>query len=197
MGRVMRSMGSAVDGDPVSWRCRFPALILQRERRPRKSPTRTAPRAQEARIPAYDPIDRALKTHKHGSRRLSLVILVLGLIAVAVALYFSPDRRRRREAARLPLNADTALVLRTLGPRPTRCPPGAMEHVAAALGDVERDSAMIQLRRDTRQRWIYPGRRGCTPLKGETELGIDAGGRMLWIQPDAPGEVRLSPRIDY
>jgi len=163
-------------------------------------PTRTAPGAQEARIPAYDPIDRALKTHKHGSRRLSLAILVLGLIAVAVALYFSPDRRRRREAARLPLDADTTLVLRTLGPRPTRCPPGAMDHLADGLGWLqERDSgaALAQLRRDTRQRWIYPGRRGCTPLKGETELGIDERGRMLWIQPDAPGEVRLSPRISY
>jgi hypothetical protein len=162
-----------------------------------ESPTRTAPRAQEARIPAYDPIDRALKTHKHGSRWLSLMIIVLGLISVGVALYFSPDRRRQREAARLPLDADTALVLRTLGPHPTRCPPGAMEHVAAELDVVERDSAMIQLRRDTRQRWLYPGRHGCTPQKGETELGIDQRGRMLWIQPDAPGEVRLSPRISY
>jgi hypothetical protein len=165
-----------------------------------KSPTRTAPLAQEARIPAYDPIDRALKTHKHGSRRLSLIIVVLGLIAVAAALYFSPDRRRRREAVRLPLDADTAQVLRTLGPRPTRCPPGAMEHLADGLGWLqERDSgsALAQLKRDTRQRWLYPGRRGCMPQKGETELGIDAGGRMLWIQPDAPGEVRLSPRISY
>jgi len=175
----------------------IPAPILQRGRRPRNPPTRTAHRAQEARIPAYDPIDRALKTHKHGSRWLSLMIIVLGLISVAVALYFSPDRWRRREAARMPLDADTALVLRTLGPHPTRCPPGAMEHVGFEVTEDVRDTVLIQLRRDTRQRWIYPGRRGCTPLTGETELGIDAGGRMLWIQPDAPGEVRLSPRISY
>jgi hypothetical protein len=160
-----------------------------------------APLAQEARIAAaYDAIDRALKTHKPGSRRLSVLILVLGLIAAAVAVYLSPDHRRRREAERLPARADTTLVLRALGARPTRCPPGAMEHVSGelAMESAEADSVMVQLRRGTRQRWIYPGRGGCTPRKGETELGIDAAGRMLWIQPGAQqGEVRLSPSITY
>lgn len=143
-------------------------------------------------------IDRALRTHKAGSRRLSLLIVVFGLLAVAVAVYLSPDQRRRRAANRLPLDADSALVLRTLGLRPTRCPPGAMEHVAGELAPAQADSVMVQLLRDTRQRWIYPGRQGCTPRKGETELGIDSAGRMLWIQPDAQhGDVKLSPRIDY
>jgi len=123
---------------------------------------------------------------------------VLGLIAVAVALYFSPDNRRRRAAGALPARADTALVLRTLGPRPTRCPPGAMEHVRGELSESDTDSVMAQLRRGTRQRWIYPGRHGCTPQKGETELGIDAAGRMLWIQPGAgKGDVKLSPAISF
>jgi len=166
-------------------------------------PRPPAPRApaQEAGIAAaYDTIDRALNAHKAGSRRLSLLIVVLGLLAVAAAFYLSPDNRRRREAGRLPLGADTAAVLRALGPRPTRCPPGAMEHVAGELPQeaLEADSVMVQLRRDTRARWLYPGRRGCTPQKGETELGIDNAGRMLWIQPGAQrGEVRLSPHITY
>jgi hypothetical protein len=119
---------------------------------------------------------------------------------VAVAVYLSPDHRRRRAADGLPDRADTALVLRTLGPRPTRCPPGAMEHVAGELPleATEAESVMVQLRRDTRGRWIYPGRRGCTPRKGETELGIDSAGRMLWIQPGAgQGEVKLSPAITF
>jgi hypothetical protein len=178
------------------------APILQRGRRPRTPdhPHR-APPAQEASIAAaFDTIDRALKTHKPGSRRLSLLILVLGLAAVAMAVYLSPDRRRRRAADRLSERADTTLVLRALGPRPTRCPPGAMEHVAGelALEPAEADSVMLQLRRDTRARWLYPGRRGCTPEKGETELGIDSAGRTLWIQPGAQrGEVKLSPSITY
>ena len=137
-----------------------------------------------------DSIDRALKTHKAGSRRLSLL-----------AVYFSPDHRRRRAADRLPARADSARVLRTLGPRPTRCPPGTMDHVEGGLAmesSAEADSAMARLRRDTRQRWIYPGRSGCTPRKGETELGIDSAGRVLWIQPGAQkGDVKLSPAITY
>lgn len=124
---------------------------------------------------------------------------MLGLIAIAVALQFSPDRQRRRKAARLPVGTDSAVVLRTLGARPTRCPAGQMEHVRGELrtpADVTDDSVMIQLRRDTRQRWLYPGRGGCTPQKGETEVGFDAAGRVLWIQPAArSGDVRLSPSI--
>jgi hypothetical protein len=180
------------------------APILQREPRFREeSATLQSRTAQEDRIPAaYDTIDRALKTHKHGSRRLSLVIVILGLVAVAAAFYFSPDRRRQRAAASLPHEADTTLVMRTLGPRPTRCPAGTLDHLRGELAasglSGEVDTVMVQLQRETRQRWIYPGRGGCTPQKGETELGIDAGGRTLWLQPAAEhGHVILSPHISF
>jgi hypothetical protein len=128
--------------------------------------------------------------------------VILGLIAVAAAFYFSPDRRRQRAATALPRNADTALVLRTLGPRPTRCPTGKLDHlrgeVSASGWSSVVDTVMVQLQRDTGQRWIYPGRGGCTPQRGETELGIDAGGRTLWLQPAAEhGDVILSPRISF
>lgn len=178
------------------------APILQRGRAFRIIRTPRPRTAQEDGIAAYDTIDRALKTHKHGSRRLSFVIVILGLVAVAAAFYFSPDRRRQRAAAALPRDADTARVLGALGPRPTRCPPGTLDHlrgeVAASGGSGDLDSVMVQLRRGTRQRWIYPGRGGCTPRKGETELGIDAAGRTLWLQPAAEhGNVILSPRIQF
>jgi hypothetical protein len=126
---------------------------------------------------------------------------VLGLVALALALYYSPDRRRQRAAAALAVNADTTAARVALGPRPTRCPPGSMEHLRGDLGmpgDTEADSVMAQLRRQTRQRWLYPGRAGCTPQKGETELGIDAAGRAIWIQPArGKARVKLSPAIDY
>ena len=140
---------------------------------------------QEEAIPQFDTIDRALQTHKRGSRRLSVIIIVLGLIAAAAAFWYSPDQRRKRAARTLRPGADTTAVLRALGPRPTRCPAGEMEQVRADLGvsDADADSAMARLRRDTRQRWLYPGKRGCTPQKGETELGVNAAGRVLWIQP--------------
>jgi hypothetical protein len=157
---------------------------------------------REAAIPApLDHVDRALNTYKPRSRQLSALILVLGMIALAVALYYSPDRQRERAALRVAPGADSAAVLRMLGRHPTRCPAGAMEHLPAAMGtlhETEADSAMAQLRRETRQRWLYPGKHGCTPEKGETELGIDAAGRVLWIQPAAgKRDVRLSPSIRY
>jgi hypothetical protein len=140
-----------------------------------------------------------LNTHKPRSRQVSALIIILGLIALTVALHYSPDRRRQRAAQALPLGADSGTVLRTLGPRPTRCPPGAMEHLRGELGGIDEadaDSVMGRLRRETRQRWLYPGKRGCTPQKGETELGIGAAGRVPWIQPAAgKSGVRLSPRI--
>jgi hypothetical protein len=178
------------------------APILQRGRRFRINRTPRPRTAQEDGIPAYDTIDRALKTHKTGSRRLSLIIVTIGLLAVAAAFYFSPDRRRQRAARALPHDADTALVLRTLGPRPTRCPAGRLDHLrgevsASGLSD-QVDTVMVQLQRDTRQRWIYPGKSGCTPQAGETELGIDAAGRTLWLQPASEhGNLTLSPRISY
>ena len=128
---------------------------------------------QEEAIPQFDTIDRALQTHKRGSRRLSVIIIVLGLIAAAAAFWYSPDQRRKRAARTLRPGASCA------------GPAGEMEQVRADLGvsDADADSAMARLRRDTRQRWLYPGKRGCTPQKGETELGVNAAGRVLWIQP--------------
>jgi hypothetical protein len=132
---------------------------------------------------------------------VSAAILAVGLIAVLVALYLAPARQRRRKAAALPLGADSTLVLRTLGARPTRCPTGALEHLGpqiSGLSGMQQDSAMMQLRRGTRERWIYPGRRGCTPEAGDTEVGLDPAGRVFWILPDAEGgDVKIPDSISY
>ncbi|HET7232948.1 MAG TPA: hypothetical protein VFJ16_23265 [Longimicrobium sp.] len=172
------------------------APILQRAgpftQRPHRRPEDAIPKP-------LDSIDRALNTHKPRSRLASVVIIVLGLAALAVALQYQPDRRRERAARQLSPGADTAAVLKALGAKPTRCPGGAPEHLRRELNtadDAEADSVMGQLQRGTRQRWLYPGQHGCTPRKGETEVGIDAAGRLLWIQPAAEKSgVRLSPRI--
>jgi hypothetical protein len=126
---------------------------------------------------------------------------VLGIVGLLVALNFAPDRQRRRKAAELPLGADSSTVLRTLGPRPTRCPTGAMEHLGPQIEGMsgpEQDSALAGLRRGTRARWIYPGRHGCTPREGETEVGLDPAGRVFWVLPDAEGgDVNIPDSIPY
>jgi hypothetical protein len=147
------------------------------------------PRPQEDAIAQpYREIDRALKTHKPRSRQVSAAILVVGLLGVLVALWFAPERRRQRTARTLAPGADSTVVLRALGARPTRCPGGGMDHVRAelsGLAETQRDSAMPQLAHGTRARWLYPGRQGCTPAKGETEVGLDSAGRVFWILPAA------------
>jgi hypothetical protein len=132
---------------------------------------------------------------------VSAAILALGLVALLVALYLAPARQRQRKAAALPLRADSTVVLRTLGARPTRCPTGAMEHVGpqiSGLSGAQQDSALAGLRRGTRARWIYPGRRGCTPEAGDTEVGLDPGGRVFWILPNAEGgDVKIPDTLQY
>jgi hypothetical protein len=163
---------------------------------------RHARAAQEDAIPKpYTEIDRALNTHKPRSRQVSAAILALGLVALLVALYLAPDRQRRRKAGALALGADSGAVLRQLGPRPTRCPTGAMEHLGpqiSGLSGAQQDSALAGLRRGTAARWIYPGRHGCTPAAGETEVGLDPAGRVLWVLPDAEGgDVKIPDSLQY
>lgn len=130
---------------------------------------------------------------------LSAVILLLGIVGVLVALNYAPDRQRRRHARELPLGADSSAVLQRLGARPTRCPAGAMEHLLphmSGVGEEQQDTALARLRRGTEARWLYPGRGGCRAEEGETEVGIDSAGRVLWVLPVARrGSVRLPDTI--
>jgi hypothetical protein len=155
---------------------------------------------EEAEIPVVsNELDRALKTNKRRSRLASAGILALGLLALFLAIQFSPSKRRQRAAAALPPGADSAAVTAALGSRPTRCPAGSLDHLAGALPalSVERqDSALARLHRATRERWLYPGDKGCGGSPGGSEVGIDSAGRVLWVLPDQDhGTVRLAPGV--
>jgi len=161
----------------------------------------TRPAQEDAIAKPYTEIDRALNTHKPRSRMVSAAILTLGVIALLVALYLAPTRQRHRKAAALPLGADSSLVLRTLGGRPTRCPTGTLEHVGPQIGGLsgaQQDSALAGLRRGTRARWIYPGQHGCTPEEGDTEVGLDPAGRVFWMVPNTQGgDVKIPDTLQY
>jgi len=140
-----------------------------------------------------DSIDRALKTHKARSRMVSAAILLAGLLIVAAVL-FSPARRRERAASHLRVGDDSIAVLDALGERPTRCMGAGVDHLAdefpAGTPRPAREAALSRLRRATATRWIYPGRGGCRPAHDESEVGLDARGRVLWVLP-AAGRVPL------
>ncbi|HEX2204608.1 MAG TPA: hypothetical protein VHG91_14965 [Longimicrobium sp.] len=148
-----------------------------------------APSAREAKIPASNPIDRALQTDKGRSRAVSAGILLLGLL-IAAAILLSGDRRRERAASKIQLGDDTTAVVSALGPPAARCPPGQMTHLydrfQGGTPRVARDAALARMRRETATRWIYPddrGRNDCTPHDGDAEIGLDRDGRVVWLVP--------------
>ncbi|HEX8696673.1 MAG TPA: hypothetical protein VF746_29920 [Longimicrobium sp.] len=152
-----------------------------------------AAREEEPIARPSDPVDRALRTHRARSRMVSAAIIAVGLIVV-LALMFSPGRRRQRAAEKLAVGDDSAVVLRRLGAGPTRCPAGRLDHLAERFPGgtprPTRESVLEQMRQQTSARWIYPGRRGCTPAGGDAEVGLGRDGKVLWVVP-ATGRVPL------
>jgi len=117
---------------------------------------------------------------------VSAVILALGGLLV-LAVMFSPARRREQAAGELAAGDDSTQVLAHLGPTPTRCPAGGLEHLGDGFaGEVPRrtrETALERMRALTAARWLYPGRAGCTPEGGDAEVGLGSDGRVLWIVP--------------
>jgi len=127
---------------------------------------------------------------------VSAGILALGILVVIAVMFFSPSRRRERAAGGLQPGDDTTAVLRRLGDAPQRCAPGEMAHVYNAFeGSIPRttrEAALEQMRQQTAARWLYPAR-GCTPRQGDTEVGIGADGRVLWLVPATGLEPMVYP----
>src|SRR5215207_4491340 len=154
---------------------------------PDRCHTRPRRSAKEEKIATRsNPIDRALKTHKSRSRMVSAAILAVGVLVV-LAVLLSPGRRRERAAGELAFGEDSTTVLERMGDSPRRCPTGTLEHVydafEGAIPRQTREAVLERMRRETATRWIYPGRNGCTPRRGDVEIGFDRDGRVLWIVP--------------
>ena len=153
----------------------------------RRSASARSAAAQEDDIAAaYDSIDRALKTNRARSRLVSAVILAIGLLAV-LAFYFTPTHRRQRAAGHLRPGDDSSAVLARVGGEPMRCPGTDVDHVVAELpagtSRPERAAVLALARSATRSRWVYPAGHGCHPRAGDSEVGFDAQGRVLWVAP--------------
>jgi hypothetical protein len=59
-----------------------------------------------------------------------------------------------------------------------------------------RDAVQERLRLETARRWIYPadaGRTGCTPHRGDVEIGFGRDGRVLWLVPVTGRETVVIP----
>lgn len=149
---------------------------------------RTAAPQEEPIATPYDArIDQALRTNKRQSRMVSLAIIGLGLVVLAAVLLFSGGRKRARTAMQVAVGEDTASVVRLLGAPPHRCEASNLAHLAtqfpAGTPRPTVDEELVRLRRGTAGRWVYPRGEGCIPGDGATEIGLDTGGRVLWIVP--------------
>jgi hypothetical protein len=117
---------------------------------------------------------------------VSIAIVAIGALALAVIL-FTGSRQRERAAMRVMLGDDSTAVVGLLGEPPHRCPPSDLAHLRSEFaGGLPRptiDEEIARLRGETAERWLYPSGEGCVPGGGATEIGIDAGRRVLWIVP--------------
>jgi|DewCreStandDraft_5_1066085.scaffolds.fasta_scaffold09035_4 hypothetical protein len=122
-------------------------------------------------------------------RWVTLLVLAVGAV-LAVWAWSAPERRQERKLEALALGEDTAVVRALLG-EPVRCPVGRLAHLAAHLpaGTPPAEAARVveALRARTVVRWVFPIRARvearCDASRGQTEVGLDREGRVVWIVP--------------
>ena len=82
---------------------------------------------------------------------------------------------------------DSVRVIRLLGAPEHRCPPSSLAHLTNRFEPGTPrplvEQTLARLRPLTVGRWVYPRGAGCVTGDGDTEIGIDNGGRVLWIVP--------------
>jgi hypothetical protein len=130
-------------------------------------------------------VERVIGGPPQTARTATLVILVLGLVAVVIAGVVRM-RSREHRAGKLQLGADTTEVASVMGPPARRCDASALDHLRDAMpGDVPRTTADLEiarLRRQTATRWVWADREAqlCAGRGGDTEVGLDGTGHVIW-----------------
>ena len=132
-------------------------------------------------------MDDALRVNKKQSRMVSAGIIILGLLVLGAALLFNGSRKREGAASDVLVGDDSTEVVRLLGQPPHRCEASSLAHLvdrfAAGTPRPTIDETIASLRPLTAARWVYPKGAGCVTDDGDTEIGLDRQGRVLWIVP--------------
>jgi hypothetical protein len=130
-------------------------------------------------------VERVIGGPPATARTATMVIVALGLVAVVIAGVVRL-RSREHRAGRLELGADSVEVASVMGPPAQRCDGSAVDHLRDALpADVPRTTADMEishLRRETAARWVWSDRerRLCVGHAGDTEVGLDRAGHVIW-----------------
>ncbi|HEX8451542.1 MAG TPA: hypothetical protein VF647_05575 [Longimicrobium sp.] len=133
-------------------------------------------------------MDRALKTNRGRSRMVSAAIIALGVLILAGVLLFR-DRGRERAAGSVRVGDDSTSVAARLGKNPQRCTEINLGHLADAFpANTPRptvEETLGGLHGRTTTRWVYAGkqRTPCRARRGDTEVGFDREGKVLWAVP--------------
>jgi hypothetical protein len=133
--------------------------------------------------------------------RATAAIVLVGVIVLVWVLSPS-ERHRHRVVGRLAVGDSVSRVTELLGEPAARCPGSTIHHLVGSFPGgwttAAMETAVQTLAQQTRERLVYPlGHRrpaDCRPHDGQTEVGVDAHGRVRWILTVAGKTVvRLPP----
>ena len=120
---------------------------------------------------------------------VSAAIIAAGLV-VLLAVLLLRDRGRERSARSIRVGDDSSSVAQRMGPDHARCAANDLGHLANTFpANTPRptvEDAIAPLYGRTVARWVYTSQRGskaCFPRTGDTEVGFDNRGRVLWAVP--------------
>jgi hypothetical protein len=132
-------------------------------------------------------VDRALPSWNPGIWIVTLLIL-FGGIALIVAMSGQGDRERRATMDRVAIGDPAEEVIALLGREPLRCPVDDLGHLRPSFPEgwpaAAVDVAIENLEAATTERWLFATGletpEMCVPVQRNTEVGVDAGGLIVW-----------------
>jgi hypothetical protein len=123
---------------------------------------------------------------------VTALILLAGL-GILVWGLSTPERRRARTMGKVQLGQEAEQVIRHLGKPGAVCPVGSLAHLQerfpTGTPPATAEQALARMQQETAERWIYPlktktgAKVGCTPRRGDTEIGLGRNRRVLWYVP--------------
>jgi hypothetical protein len=120
---------------------------------------------------------------------VSAAIIGLGLV-VLLGILLLRDRGKERSARSIRVGDDSTSVAARMGTDHARCAANDLGHLANTFpANTPRptvEEALAPLYGRTKSRWVYTSERGskaCFPNEGDTEVGFDNRGRVLWAVP--------------
>lgn len=116
---------------------------------------------------------------------VTLLIIIVG--AVVLFMVSGVDRERHRAMEGIRVGGAAESVTMALEIQPTVCRVGSLAHLRGSFGagwpEASLDVAIEELAALSAERWVYPignGVADCAGADGQTEVGVDSAGSIVW-----------------